>query len=38
MMRMGLLPNEAHRLPMVPATTELRAKLDGVLKRAGLLK
>ena len=37
MMRMGLLPNEQHRLPMVPATPELRAKLDGVLKRAGLV-
>jgi 4-hydroxy-tetrahydrodipicolinate synthase len=37
MMRMGLLPNEAHRLPMVPATPELRVKLDGVLQRAGLL-
>ena len=37
MMRMGLLPNENHRLPMVPSTPELRAKLDGVMKRAGLL-
>ena len=37
MMRMGLLPNEMHRLPMVPSTPELRAKLDGVLARAGLL-
>lgn len=37
MMRMGLLPNENHRLPMVPATPELRAKLDGVLQRAGVL-
>src|SRR6185437_3935519 len=37
MMRMGLLPNEAHRLPMVPATPELRAKLDGALQRAGVL-
>ncbi len=37
MMRMGLLPNENHRLPMVPSTSELRAKLDGVMKRAGLL-
>ncbi len=36
MMRMGLLPNENHRLPMVPTTPELRARLDGVLKRAGL--
>jgi 4-hydroxy-tetrahydrodipicolinate synthase len=37
MMRMGLLPNEYHRLPMVPSTPELRSRLDGVLKRAGLL-
>ena len=34
MKRMGLLPNEAHRLPMVPATPELAARLDGVLQRA----
>ena len=34
---LGLLPNESHRLPMVPSTPELRMKLDGVLKRAGLL-
>ncbi len=38
MMRMGLLPNEVHRLPMVPAAPELRGKLDAVLQRAGLLK
>ena len=37
MMRMGLLPNENHRLPMVPSAPELRAKLDSVMKRAGLL-
>ncbi len=37
MKRMGLLPNEEHRLPMVPATTELAERLDGVLRRAGLL-
>ena len=37
MMRMGLLPNENHRLPMVPTTPELRARLDGVLTRAGLI-
>src|SRR5438067_7238153 len=37
MKRMGLLPNEAHRLPMVPATPELAAKLDSVLQRAGLM-
>src|SRR5216684_205994 len=37
MKRMGLLPNEEHRLPMVPATAELAERLDGVLRRAGLL-
>jgi 4-hydroxy-tetrahydrodipicolinate synthase len=37
MKRMGLLPNEEHRLPMVPATPELAERLDGVLRRAGLL-
>jgi 4-hydroxy-tetrahydrodipicolinate synthase len=37
MMRMGLLPNENHRLPMVPSTPELRARCDAVLSRAGLV-
>ena len=36
MMRLGLLAKNEHRLPMVPATAELAAKLDGVLERAGL--
>ena len=38
MKRLGKLPNENHRLPMVPTTPELRVKLDGVLQRAGLLE
>jgi 4-hydroxy-tetrahydrodipicolinate synthase len=38
MKRLGILPANEHRLPMVPATPELERKLDGVLKRAGLLK
>jgi 4-hydroxy-tetrahydrodipicolinate synthase len=38
MKRLGLLPANEHRLPMVPATAELEKKLDGVLVRAGLLK
>jgi 4-hydroxy-tetrahydrodipicolinate synthase len=38
MKRIGLLPNEEHRLPMVPSTPELQRKLDGVLERAGLMK
>jgi len=37
MKRLGILPNEVHRLPMVPSTPELRTKLDGVLSRAGLI-
>ncbi len=37
MKRLGILPNEDHRLPMVPATPELAKRLDGVLARAGLL-
>ena len=37
MKRMGLLANEEHRLPMVPATPELGRRLDGVLERAGLM-
>jgi len=37
MKRLGLLPANEHRLPMVPATAEMEKRLDGVLKRAGLL-
>ncbi len=37
MKRMGLLPENEHRLPMVPATKELEKRLDDVLRRAGLL-
>lgn len=35
--RLGAIPANGHRLPMVPATAELEARLDGVLRRAGLL-
>lgn len=38
MKRLGLLPTNEHRLPMMPATPELERRLDGVLRRAGLLK
>ncbi len=38
MTRMGLLPTEEHRLPMVSATAELAERLDGVLRRVGLLE
>ncbi|WP_233809628.1 4-hydroxy-tetrahydrodipicolinate synthase [Paraburkholderia sp. HP33-1] len=37
MKRMGLLPTNEHRLPMVCATPELEKRLDGVLERAGLI-
>ncbi len=38
MKRLGLIPENEHRLPMVPATAELARRLDGVLERAGMLK
>lgn len=37
MKRMGLLADNEHRLPMVPATPDVAARLDAVLDRAGLL-
>jgi 4-hydroxy-tetrahydrodipicolinate synthase len=37
MKRLGLIPDNEHRLPMTPATAELEKRLDGVLERAGLL-
>jgi 4-hydroxy-tetrahydrodipicolinate synthase len=37
MRRLGILEMNEHRLPMVAATPELEARLDGVLHRAGLL-
>jgi 4-hydroxy-tetrahydrodipicolinate synthase len=38
MRRLGILPTNEHRLPMVPATPELEGRLDAVLRRAGLLE
>lgn len=38
MKRMGLIPENEHRLPMMAATLELAKKLDAVLERAGLLQ
>ncbi len=38
MKRLGLMPANEHRLPMMPATRELEERLDGVLERAGLLE
>ena len=37
MKQMGLLASNEHRLPMLPATKELEARLDGVLRRARLI-
>lgn len=37
MKRMGLIPSNEHRLPMMSATPELEQRLDGVLDRAGLI-
>ena len=37
MKRLGILPANEHRLPMVPATVDLERRLDGVLRRANLL-
>jgi 4-hydroxy-tetrahydrodipicolinate synthase len=36
--RLGIIPENEHRLPMAPATPELERRLNGVLERAGLLK
>ena len=38
MKRLGIMPNNEHRLPMMAATKELEQKLDNVLSRAGLLE
>jgi len=37
MKRLGIIPENHHRLPMIPAEPELEKRLDGVLERAGLL-
>jgi 4-hydroxy-tetrahydrodipicolinate synthase len=37
MKRLGLLPANDHRLPLMPATAELERTLDTVLERAGFL-
>ena len=38
MKRLGILPANEHRLPMVSATPDLEKRLDAVLNRAGLLQ
>jgi 4-hydroxy-tetrahydrodipicolinate synthase len=35
--RLGIIPRNEHRLPMMPATPELEKRLDTVLSKAGLL-
>jgi 4-hydroxy-tetrahydrodipicolinate synthase len=37
MKKLGIMPTNEHRLPMMPATPELEKRLDVVLERAGLL-
>ncbi|MEM7501214.1 MAG: 4-hydroxy-tetrahydrodipicolinate synthase [Pseudomonadota bacterium] len=37
MKRLGLMPSNEHRLPMMAATDALETRLDAVLERAGLL-
>lgn len=37
MRRLGLLADNEHRLPMMPATADVESRLDIVLERAGLL-
>ena len=38
MKKLGIMPSNEHRLPMMAATKELEQKLDNVLRRAGLLE
>jgi 4-hydroxy-tetrahydrodipicolinate synthase len=38
MRRLGLLPDNEHRLPLVPAAPDLTKRLDDVLNRCGLLR
>ena len=37
MKKLRIMPKNEHRLPMAPATKELEKRLDGVLRRAGLI-
>ncbi|MEE8515569.1 MAG: 4-hydroxy-tetrahydrodipicolinate synthase [Alphaproteobacteria bacterium] len=37
MKRMGIIGQNSHRLPMSPATPDVAKRLDGVMKRAGLM-
>lgn len=37
MKRLGIIPDNSHRLPMVPATPELEKRLEKVLENAGMI-
>ncbi|WP_029040541.1 4-hydroxy-tetrahydrodipicolinate synthase [Cucumibacter marinus] len=37
MKRLGIMPENEHRIPLMPATPEIEKKLDGVLKHTGLI-
>ncbi|WP_224405006.1 4-hydroxy-tetrahydrodipicolinate synthase [Afifella sp. IM 167] len=37
MKRLGILPRNEHRLPLVPASPDLEKRLDAVLERAGMV-
>ncbi len=37
MKRLGIMPDNEHRLPLVPATPELEERLDRVLEKTGLI-
>ena len=38
MKRLGIIPANEHRLPMISADKTLEERLDGVLSRAGMLE
>ncbi len=38
MKRLGIIPANEHRLPMLPASPELEKRLDDVLERAGFFR
>ncbi len=37
MKRLGIMPKNEHRLPLMPATAELESRLDAVLEKTGLV-
>lgn len=37
MKKLGIMPENEHRLPLMPATAELEKRLDGVLAKTGLV-